>query len=73
MIKRLTPRTLEELEDRTTVPTSGRHIVASHDEYSIVLYQTFGEEIADFVVRNGYLGGPGFDTDRETWFKVKGV
>ncbi len=49
-------------------PKSGRHILASFDHETIVVYQAYRPEIADFAVRHGRFGGE-FSFSRMSWIK----
>lgn len=53
-----------------TWPSSGRHILASFDEDTIVVYQAFNDEIADYAIENQLFGGPAYSTSRMTWIKT---
>lgn len=49
-------------------PESGRHILASHDDDSVVVYQAYRPEIGDYAVRNQCFGGA-FSFGRMSWIK----
>ena len=49
-------------------PSSGRHILAHHDDQSIVVYQAYRPSIGRFTVEHGYFGG-GFSLSRMSWIK----
>lgn len=49
-------------------PESGRHILAQFDPVSVVVYQAFRPEIAEYAVRHGRFGGD-FSFDRMSWIK----
>lgn len=51
-------------------PQSGRHILAQFDKETIVVYQAFCPEIADYVVKHGSFGGPKYSFTRMTWVKT---
>lgn len=56
------------LEQRGTWPASGRHILAQHDADSIVVYQAYRAEIAEWAVANQAFGGP-WSFERMSWIK----
>ncbi|WP_367870439.1 DUF4291 domain-containing protein [Luteolibacter sp. Populi] len=49
-------------------PSSGRHILASHDEDSIVVYQAYRPAIGRYAAMNGHFGGE-FSFSRMSWIK----
>jgi hypothetical protein len=52
-------------------PKMGRHILAQYDEESIVVYQAYNPQIAEFAVQNKkFIGAPGFSETRMTWIKT---
>jgi hypothetical protein len=56
-------------EQQQTWPREGRHILASFDAESIVVYQAYRPSIGRFAVSHGYLGGPDFSLARMSWIK----
>ncbi|CAI8009404.1 hypothetical protein GBAR_LOCUS6317 [Geodia barretti] len=50
-------------------PQYGNRILAQHDEDSIVVYQAFCNEIADYAVRYQKFGGDHFSFTRMSWIK----
>lgn len=62
---------MERKSYRTQLPTwpaQGRHILAHHDDTTIVVYQAFKPQIADEAVRLGRFG-PSFSRSRMSWIK----
>ena len=57
------------LAQRGRWPREGRHILASYDETSIVVYQAYRDSIAEAAVRDQALGGGGFAFGRMSWVK----
>jgi hypothetical protein len=57
------------LSQRERWPVRGRHILASYDDASIVVYQAYRPAIADAAVRDQALGGGGFGFGRMSWVK----
>jgi hypothetical protein len=51
------------------LPKSGQHILAHQDENLIVVYQAYKNSIADFAVKNQFLGGTDFSYSRMSWIK----
>ena len=51
------------------LPVSGQQIIGCVNADSIVVYQAYRKEIADFAVKNQYLGGPHFSYSRMSWIK----
>ena len=49
-------------------PARGRHILAQHDENSIIVYQAYRASIGRFAAEHGYFGGD-FSFTRMTWIK----
>lgn len=49
-------------------PREGRHILAQHDDESIVVYQAYRPSIATFAVEHGRFGGE-FSFSRMSWIK----
>ncbi|CAF2049097.1 unnamed protein product [Rotaria magnacalcarata] len=49
----------------------GKWILASFDDESIVVYQAYNDEIAQFACENGhFIGCPGYNQQRMTWIKT---
>lgn len=56
------------LDQRRRWPSSGRHILASFDEETILVYQAYSPAIGLFAARHGYFGGE-FSYSRMSWIK----
>lgn len=56
------------LEQQARWPRSGRHILASFDDESIIVYQAYRPMIARFAIENGFFGGE-FSYSRMSWIK----
>jgi hypothetical protein len=66
------PRTLKLApwpEQRSRWPTSGRHVLAHHDDDEMVVYQALSLETAGLVVDRQRFDVPGFKLTRMTWVK----
>ncbi|KAL8584783.1 hypothetical protein ACOMHN_035702 [Nucella lapillus] len=57
-------------QDADAWPSSGKHILASYDDRSIVVYQAFCPAIAQAAVKNQKFGGGGFSFTRMSWIKT---
>jgi hypothetical protein len=55
-------------EQESTLPPSGKHILAQFDEDSIVVYQAYRASIARYALEKGYFGGM-FSYERMSWVK----
>ncbi len=55
-------------EQKSILPTSGRHILAQYDADSIMVYQAYNSSIGHFAARHGYFGGD-FSYTRMSWIK----
>jgi len=49
-------------------PTAGRHILAQSDEQTVVVYQAYRPEIAEWAVEHQAFGGP-WSFERMSWIK----
>lgn len=59
------------LQSKEIWPGRGQHILAQYDEDSIVVYQAFKKDIADYAVRHQrFEGCPAFGLERMTWVKT---
>ena len=50
-------------------PSDGRHMLASYDADTIIVYQAYNSGVADYAVKHGQLGGPHFSFARMSWIK----
>lgn len=51
-------------------PQEGKHILAHHEDETIVVYQAYKPAIGNFAIEHGNkLGGPGLNPDRMSWIK----
>ncbi len=55
-------------EMKAAWPSEGRHILASHDEESVVVYQAYRPAIGLYAARNQRFGGE-FSFSRMSWIK----
>lgn len=66
----VTPLSTEaHLVQRARWPRSGRHILAHHDESSVIVYQAYRPAIGEYAIRHGRLDGPDFSLSRMSWIK----
>jgi hypothetical protein len=65
-----TSRLLTEpyLDQQDHWPARGRHILAQHDDESVIVYQAYSHEIARFALSHQRFGGP-FSLGRMSWIK----
>jgi len=50
-------------------PQQGQHILAQHDDQSVIVYQAYRPSTGTFAIANGRLGGPDFSFNRMSWIK----
>ena len=55
-------------EQQARWPNSGRHILAQYDAESVVVYQAYRDDIADWAVQHQAFGGP-WSFTRMSWIK----
>jgi uncharacterized protein DUF4291 len=56
-------------DQRARWPQTGRHILASYDEASVIVYQAYRPSIGRWAVEHQQLGGPEFGYSRMSWIK----
>lgn len=56
------------LAQKARWPAEGRHILAQFDDETIVVYQAYRQQIAQFAAANGHFGD-GFSFNRMSWIK----
>jgi len=56
-------------QNLSNLPQKGQHILAHQTDKQIVLYQAYKKSIAEFAVKNQFLGGPDFNFNRMSWVK----
>lgn len=60
-----------DYQAREVWPGRGQHILAQYDQDSIVVYQAFCPEIADYAVEHlRFVGCPCYNPNRMTWIKT---
>lgn len=50
-------------------PAEGEHILAQHDEASVLVYQAYRPAIGNYALQHGHFGGPDFSFGRMSWIK----
>eukprot|EP00357_Protocruzia_adherens_P013760 CAMPEP_0115008092 /NCGR_PEP_ID=MMETSP0216-20121206/21668_1 /TAXON_ID=223996 /ORGANISM="Protocruzia adherens, Strain Boccale" /LENGTH=236 /DNA_ID=CAMNT_0002375357 /DNA_START=101 /DNA_END=811 /DNA_ORIENTATION=- len=69
----LLPQYLEAIpysEYKASVPTEGRHLLASYDAEKIVVYQAYSPAIAEAAVKTQHFyEGSGYKVNRMSWIK----
>jgi hypothetical protein len=56
------------LDQKQRWPSAGRHILASFDDETILVYQAYSPAIGRFAAQHGYFGGE-FSYSRMSWIK----
>lgn len=56
------------VEQRAHWPSAGRHILAHHDDDTIIVYQAYSPAIASYALEHGRFGGS-FSYHRMSWVK----
>jgi hypothetical protein len=56
-------------EQQACWPQEGEHILAQHDEASVIVYQAYRPSIGAYALQNGHFGGPDFSFERMSWIK----
>lgn len=51
------------------LPLAGQHIIGQQNEKEIVVYQAYKPSIANFAVKNQFLGGAEYSYNRMSWIK----
>lgn len=59
-----------EQRDSGEWPRDGQHILAQYDDDSIIVYQAFCPEIADYAVKHQRFGGDRYSFQRMSWVKT---
>ena len=57
------------LSQQARWPTSGNHILAQFNDKTIIVYQAYPQEIAEFAIKNQYFRD-GFSLNRMSWIKT---
>lgn len=65
----MTIKTETYKESLARLPKIGQHITLHSQEDMVVVYQAYNHRIADFAVKNQYLGGDAFSYNRMSWIK----
>lgn len=60
--------TCSYVEQQKEWPETGRHILAHHDNETIVVYQAYRPEIGHYAAKHGHFGGE-FKYSRMSWIK----
>ncbi len=61
-------QTTQYLEQQACWPQTGKHILAQHDNSSIIVYQAFRPSIVNYALAHGRFGGD-FSFTRMSWIK----
>jgi hypothetical protein len=57
------------LQQTAEWPDEGEHILAHHDEASVIVYQAYRPSIGRYAIEHGRFGGPDFSFTRMSWVK----
>lgn len=57
------------LQQAAAWPQEGEHILAHHDDTSVVVYQAYRPSIGHHALAHGRFGGPDYRFDRMSWVK----
>jgi Domain of unknown function (DUF4291) len=57
------------LQQTVQWPAQGEHILAHHDETSVVVYQAYRPSIGRYALEHGHFGGPDYSFTRMSWVK----
>ena len=57
------------LQQAAEWPGEGEHILAHHDDTSVVVYQAYRPSIGRYAIEHGYFGGPDYNFNRMSWVK----
>lgn len=61
--------TSPHLQQATEWPEQGEHILAHHDDVSVVVYQAYRPSIGRYAIEHGHFGGPDYSFNRMSWVK----
>jgi hypothetical protein len=65
----MTIQTESYLDSLHHLPAKGQHIIGHQVDDTIVVYQAYNHQIADFAVKHQCLGGNHFSYNRMSWIK----
>lgn len=57
------------LQQAAEWPSEGEHILAHHDDTSVVVYQAYRPSIGRYAIEHGHFGGPDYSFNRMSWVK----
>ena len=61
--------TAPHLQQAAAWPAEGEHILAHHDDISVVVYQAYRPAIGRYAIEHGHFGGPDYSFNRMSWIK----
>ncbi|KRX08834.1 hypothetical protein PPERSA_08938 [Pseudocohnilembus persalinus] len=64
-----TLKTEQYLKQCQNFPQEGRHIMCHQNEKSLVVYQAFNKDIAEYAIKNQKFGGENYSFNRMSWIK----
>jgi hypothetical protein len=57
------------IDQEKQLPDLGKNIIGQSDNESVIVYQAFNNNVADFAIKNQAFGGDSFSFNRMTWIK----
>lgn len=57
------------LQQAAAWPAAGEHILAHHEDTSVVVYQAYRPSIGRYAIEHGHFGGPDYSFNRMSWVK----
>jgi len=61
--------TAPHLQQAAAWPADGEHILAHHDDTTVVVYQAYRPAIGRYAIEHGHFGGPDYSFNRMSWIK----
>ena len=61
--------TAPHLQQAAEWPQEGEHILAHHDEVSVIVYQAYRHSIGRYALEHAQFGGPDYSFTRMSWIK----
>ncbi|WP_276501789.1 DUF4291 domain-containing protein [Terrimonas pollutisoli] len=62
-------KTEKYIKQKKRLPEKGRQVIGSHDTNSIIVYQAFKPQIANYAVSKQKFGGDHYSFNRMSWIK----
>lgn len=68
-MKQIKVRTEKYLIQKTRLPVHGKQVIGYIENDSIIVYQAFNSQIAEYAVSHQHFGGPHYSFNRMSWIK----